>query len=63
MKKIILIWKKMKHKMEKSNTTTKKAWKMQARFQKKGAPVAAVTQEKYGLLASCNGEIVEQQLE
>jgi hypothetical protein len=36
---------------------------MQARFQKKGAPVAAVTQEKYDLLASCNGEIVEQQLE
>jgi hypothetical protein len=35
---------------------------MQAKFENKGAPVAAVRQEKCGVSAFCYVEIVEQQL-
>ena len=32
--------KKMKHRMEKTNIATKKAWKKKAKFENKGAPIA-----------------------
>jgi len=35
---------------------------MQAKFENKGVPVTAVRQEKCGVSAFCNVEIVEQQL-
>ena len=48
--------------MEKTNIVTKKVQKKQAKFENKGAPIAQVRQEKCGVSASCNVEIVEQQL-
>jgi hypothetical protein len=40
MKKFELIWKTIKHRMEKKDTTRKKACKKQAHFENKSAPIA-----------------------
>jgi hypothetical protein len=49
--------KKIKHRMERKDTITKKAWKKQANFENKGAFIAWVIQEEDGVPIPCNVEI------